>query len=72
MLRTGRTIKIDVFLYLRFAALALGRLVDREFDIVLTVGHDDRHEGGVLGRDVLVVKSDVAEKSEHVAVKVAP
>ena len=72
MLGTGAAIKLDVFLDLRFALFALGRLVDREFDIVLAVRHDDRHQCRILGRDVLVVKRDVAEKAHHVAIKIAP
>src|ERR1700733_8007398 len=72
MLRSGGAVKIDVFLYLRFAAFALGGLVYRKFNIVLAVAPHDRHQRGIFRRDVLVVKRDITEKSKHVAIKITP
>ena len=36
------------------------------------VRHDDAHQRAVLGRNILVVKSDVAMESEHASVVVRP
>src|ERR1035437_3254387 len=63
----GLQILVDLAL-----ALAGRRLVKGKFDGVRIVGHDNRHQGAVLGRDVLVVEADEAMKSEDAAVVLGP
>ena len=50
--------------------LPVGRLVDRELDPAVAVGHDLRHQRRVLGVDDLVVVVDQLGEAEHVAVEV--
>src|SRR4029077_19497847 len=50
--------------------LAGRRLVDRELDPAVAVGHDLRHQGRVLGVDDLVVVVDELGEAEDVAVEV--
>ena len=52
--------------------LALGRLVDRELDPPGAVLHHLRHQGRVLGADVLVVERDELLEAEHLAVELDP
>src|SRR4051812_43895470 len=72
MLRTGPTVEFDVFLDLRFTLFAFGRLIYGKFDVVAAIAHYDRHQGRIFGRDVLIVKRYIAEKAEHITIKVAP
>src|SRR6476661_205844 len=72
MLGPGTAIELDVLLDLRLSLFALSGLVDRELDVVLAVRHDDRHESGILCRNVLIVECDVTEKAHDIAIEVTP
>ena len=50
--------------------LPVGGLVDRELDPAVAVGHDLRHQRGVVGVDDLVVVVDELGEAEDVAVEV--
>ena len=66
VLHAGRAVEVEVLLDLALAA-TLGRLVDRQHDLVV-VPDDRRHERGVLGGDLLVVEVGELVEAEHVAV----
>ena len=65
----ARAIPVEVLLDLALL-LAGRRLVDRELDPAVAVGHDLRHQRAVLGVDDLVVVVDELGEAEHVAVEV--
>jgi hypothetical protein len=71
VLHAGAAVEVDVLLDLRLA-LALGGLVDRELDPARAVGHDLRHQRGVLGRDLLVGEVDHLGHPEDALVVVDP
>src|SRR5581483_8890382 len=71
VLRAGAVIELEVLLDLALA-LALGRLVDRELDLPLAVGHHLRHQRGVLGRDVFVAEVDHLRHPEDAFVELDP
>ena len=69
VLAAGRAIPVEVLLDLALL-LARRRLVDRELDPAVAVGHDLRHQRRILGVDDLVVVVDQLGEAEHVAVEV--
>ncbi len=71
MLHAGAAVEIEVLFDLRFLA-PLGRFVDRKLNIAIAVGDHLAHQGGVFGRDVLVVKSHQQFKAHHILVKLHP
>ena len=71
MLHAGATVEVEVLFDLGFAA-AFGGFVDGEFDEAVAVGHDFGHEGGVFGRDVVVVEVLVEREAHDFGVKVDP
>jgi hypothetical protein len=71
VLGAGALVELEVLLDLGLA-LALGRLVDGELDDALAVGDDLRHQGGVLGRDVVVGEVDHLLHVEDVLVERHP
>jgi hypothetical protein len=71
VLDAGALVEVEVLLDLRLAA-AFGGLVDGELDVAVAVGHDLRHEGGVLGGDVVVVEVLIEREAHHFGVEVDP
>ena len=71
VLDAGSAVEVEVLLDLGFAA-AFGGLVDGELDVAVAVGHDLRHEGGVLGGDVVVVEVLVEAEAHDFGVEVDP
>ena len=71
MLHARPAVELQVLLDLR-PPPALGRLVDRELDPPRAVLHHLRHQGRVLGADVLVVEVDELREAEHVLVEPHP
>src|SRR4029079_18494662 len=69
VLRSGLAVVIEELLDLALL-LAGRRLVDRELDAAVAVGHDLRHQRAVLGVDDLVVVVDELGKPEDVAIEV--
>ena len=69
VLAAGRAIPVEVLLDLALL-LARGRLVDRELDPAVAVGHDLRHQRAVVGVDDLVVVVDELGEAQDVAVEV--
>ena len=66
MLHAGRAVEVEVLLDLALPA-ALGRLVDREHDLVV-VPHDGRHQRRVLGGDLVVVEVGELVEAEDLLV----
>ena len=71
MLHAGAAVVEEVFVDLR-AALALGGLVDGEFDAAGAVLHHLGHQRGVIGRDRLVGEVLELGEAHHVAVEADP
>ena len=71
VLHAGAAVELQVLLDLR-PPPRLGRLVDRELDPARAVLHHLRHQGRVLGADVLVVEVDELREAEHVARRTRP
>ena len=71
VLHAGAAVELQVLLDLGLA-LALGRLVDRELDAAVAVGHHLRHQRRVLGRDVLVGEADHLGEAEDALVVADP
>ena len=69
VLRAGVEVVVEELLDLALL-LARRRLVDRELDPAVAVGHDLRHQRRVLGVDDLVVVVDELGEAEDVAVVV--
>ena len=67
----GAAVELQVLLDLRLA-LALGGLVDRELELPAAVGHDLRHQRGVLGGDRLVGEVDQLGHAEDALVVAHP
>src|SRR4029079_15780190 len=69
VLRPGVEVPVEELLDLALL-LAGRRLVDRELDPAVAVGHDLRHQRAVLGVDDLVVVVDELAEAERVAIEV--
>ena len=70
VLDTGRAVEVEVLLDLALAA-TLGRLVDREHDLVVVPDHGG-HQRRVLGGDLVVVEVGELVEAEHVLVVADP
>src|SRR5919198_3577435 len=71
VLDAGAAIEVEVLLDLALAP-ALGRLVERELDLPPAAEHDLRHEGRVLGGDVLVGEVDHLPEAHDALVEADP
>src|SRR6266511_2897641 len=71
VLHARTAVELEVLLDLALA-LALGRLVDRELDLSLAVGHDLRHERRVLRVNLLVGEVDDVRESHRALVELDP
>ncbi len=71
MLDAGAFVEVEVLVDLRLL-LALGGLIDRELDPAAAVGDHLRHQGRVLGRDLLVGEVDHLGHAEHPLVVLDP
>ena len=71
VLHAGSPIIFEVLFNLRIAP-PRGRLVDGKLDAAVAVGHDFRHQGGVFGTDVLIVKVLIETKAHGVAIEIDP
>ena len=71
MLHTRTAVIIQILLNLRFAQ-SIRRFVDGEFDAATSTRHHFRHEGRILGGDVVVIEMDVLRESHHVFVEIDP
>src|ERR1700677_2880220 len=71
MLYPGPVVVLEIFLNLRLLA-PLGRFIEREFDPSVAVRHDLRHQGRVLGGNVLIVEVLIEGKAHDGGVEVDP
>ena len=71
VLHTSAFVVVDVLFDLALLA-TFGWLIDGELDVAVAVGNDLGHEGGVLGGDIFVIKSEEQFEAHHVFVKFDP
>jgi hypothetical protein len=71
VLHARAAVEVEVLLDLALAP-AFGRLVERELDLPSAAEHDLRHEGRVLGGDVLVGEVDHLPEAHHALVEADP